>query len=446
MMRQGVLRICFALALVVVPRESWPYVRATTGSGACLGWSKRTIPYIINDLTNHGPRQVCGAPTSNLEAMTAAVRAGFDAWAHAGSTASSGACTDLQLIDQGTTCSTETGNDGRNLVIFRNGICSEVAPSCTNDCADTYNCWAHSSGSAGEIIAVTTVTYRTSNGEIVDADIEFNAWNGSTVDPHGSYFTCVPSPAEGGGAPCACQTPPYGQSNCIDMDVQNTAAHEVGHFLGLNHAADPGTTMYPMTPRFETRKRDLSPDDVAGVCAIYPAGTPMQGCASSDLRIQPTAPSARPGESISFATASAEPARWYLTTNGSGGSIDGETGVYIAGDAANVVDVVYAVDLDGHTATTVVTIVDTPRGATPGSAVVSGCSTMGGLDALSASIALLVLVRWFPLLSRRSLAPREITVSADPFRPTLRKRAGMDRVVHFAGHILRHHRSPRSHT
>ncbi len=74
------------------------------------------------------------------------------------------------------------------------------------------------------------------------------------------------------------------------MDLQNTVTHEAGHFLGLAHPceADPGTatangvpvcsghpemtsvTMFPSASPGEISKRTLAPDDVEGVCAIYP--------------------------------------------------------------------------------------------------------------------------------------------------------------------------------
>jgi uncharacterized protein (TIGR03382 family) len=73
------------------------------------------------------------------------------------------------------------------------------------------------------------------------------------------------------------------------MDLQATVTHEVGHFIGLRHVCDPGgggpdaglprcntshdaITMNPSTGVGDIEKRTLHPDDVAGVCAIYPTG------------------------------------------------------------------------------------------------------------------------------------------------------------------------------
>ena len=67
-------------------------------------------------------------------------------------------------------------------------------------------------------------------------------------------------------------------------DVQNTVTHELGHVLGLDHpcGSDPAcsgaeylkeTTMYQNAPVGEVKKRDLTKDDIDGVCAIYPLNT-----------------------------------------------------------------------------------------------------------------------------------------------------------------------------
>lgn len=95
-----------------------------------------------------------------------------------------------------------------------------------------------------QAVALTTVTFRPSNGEILSADIELNTddYNFSTSPDH------------------------------TEVDLQNTLTHEVGHFLGLDHSPNPSSTMYYTAEMGETSKRQLHDSDIAGLCHIYPEG------------------------------------------------------------------------------------------------------------------------------------------------------------------------------
>ncbi len=56
----------------------------------------------------------------------------------------------------------------------------------------------------------------------------------------------------------------------VGMDVQNVVAHEAGHALGMGHSIQvEEATMYPRTKEGETSKRDLHPDDMAGIQVLY---------------------------------------------------------------------------------------------------------------------------------------------------------------------------------
>lgn len=97
-----------------------------------------------------------------------------------------------------------------------------------------------------QTLAITTITYGTKTGEILDADIEVNSLN------------------------TALST---GDSN-ISNDLQSILAHEVGHFFGLAHSKVADATMnrrYNVNVA-DTTFRTLSEDDREGICDIYPPG------------------------------------------------------------------------------------------------------------------------------------------------------------------------------
>ena len=174
-------------------------------------------------------------------------------------------CTDLRFAEQGLTDATAIGFDNAggagNLIVFREELCEEVVPAgdrCFDDfsCGNVYGCWPFSRG----VIAVTTTSYREDTGQIVDADIEFNSAS--------FQFTTEDGPPCGRGE----------RQGCISTDLANTATHEIGHVLGIDHSTVPGSTMYASAPLGETSKRSLADDDVEAVCSIYPAGEPVDVC------------------------------------------------------------------------------------------------------------------------------------------------------------------------
>ncbi len=97
--------------------------------------------------------------------------------------------------------------------------------------------------------AITSVNVDPDTGQIVDADVEFNL----EFQPLGvDEWSTTPS-----------QT----------VDIRTTAAHEAGHFLGLDHSEVQESTMYRRAAPGETNKRDLLDDDIEGLCSIYPEPT-----------------------------------------------------------------------------------------------------------------------------------------------------------------------------
>lgn len=254
-------------------------------------------------------------------ASLAAVRRSLPTWGNATRAGDASPCTAARIVDGGDTASIVTGYFGQNdtnLIVWRRGLCSKVAPASDDclsnlDCSSKYGCWDDVTNPDLKIIALTTATYSTSTGEMFDADMELQDWDGSAgslsspINPLGNldgwYFTCVDPPG-GPGPPLAacpsdasspsstCTCADYGQSNCIFMDVQNTVTHELGHVLGLAHPNPyTGATMSATAPPGETSKRVLTPSDVNGICTIYPVGyTPSNACVKTGNQGTFTAP------------------------------------------------------------------------------------------------------------------------------------------------------------
>ena len=93
-------------------------------------------------------------------------------------------------------------------------------------------------------LAITTVTYGLDSAVLFNAEIEINS--------HDHKLTTTEPPPPG------------------SFDLQTILTHEAGHFLGLAHATKETSVMYAY---YSDDARNLSEDDVAGICAAYPAAT-----------------------------------------------------------------------------------------------------------------------------------------------------------------------------
>jgi hypothetical protein len=118
--------------------------------------------------------------------------------------------------------------------------------------------------------ALTHLTHR-SNGEIIDADILFNAGRGP--------FTICP---ESG---CARGT----------VDLENVATHEIGHLLGLAHSEDDEATMACSAEAGDLGMRSLEIDDIEGICEIYSPAAIEERAASLTQRRVPAGCACRAG-------------------------------------------------------------------------------------------------------------------------------------------------------
>ncbi len=186
----------------------------------------------------------------------------------------------------------EVGLDGSNMVIIREGEwCRPATDEDPKECYDP--------AAAG----LTTLFFiddpaSERNGTLLDADIELNAVSFSLAVDHQS--------AAGG--------------QC-ESDLGNTFTHEIGHLMGLDHTCwtgagirlndhqgeplplcslDPNlprgvreATMFNFQDCGETKKASPEPDDVNGVCNMYPLDENPRECLAAELE---------PGASCSVAS------------------------------------------------------------------------------------------------------------------------------------------------
>lgn len=195
------------------------WVQNRTDSGARVHWATPSIPMYVN---------VNSCRDVSPEDVATAVVASAKTWEEATRPGDSAPCADVNFVLR-TTDATDTAaythrtrkDDGVNRVVWH------------------HEAWHDRSST----FALTKVFFDVPTGEILETDMDINAVN--------YHWGTAPG----------------------DADIQNTLTHEFGHILGFSHSPSEDSAMYANSYPGDVRKRNLSPDDIDGVCTVYPLGS-----------------------------------------------------------------------------------------------------------------------------------------------------------------------------
>jgi hypothetical protein len=187
-----------------------------------IAWTNPCITYYIN---RKGSPKLGGL----TDELLATIQASFDAWENV-------SCSQISFALGGLTCNENIGREDQDITGGNQNLLVWQEEN-----------WAEST----DAIAVTVVSPNPETGEILDADILMN----------GQYFNFAI----------------LSNPNDTVADVQNTLTHEIGHLIGFNHETTISeATMFPNANPGELSKRDLHPDDMDGLCQVYPgSGTDL---------------------------------------------------------------------------------------------------------------------------------------------------------------------------
>jgi hypothetical protein len=208
--RRGLfLRGALALAAVSVGfGAAEAYVRIKV-NGVNLKWNNPTITWQLN---NAGSDDI---PDGSHEA---AIEHAFQTWQDVNGS--------KLVFNRGADTASTNAGASSSLVLF-----------------DEDNSSGYFPGGSG-IVAITPISFDVGSGNILDADILFNGrdYTFSTDNTPGTF------------------------------DVQDVITHEIGHFVGLDHAPNVSASMWPYVATNQWLHRSLTQDDEAGAVAVAQQG------------------------------------------------------------------------------------------------------------------------------------------------------------------------------
>lgn len=204
-----------------VPADFQPSATQCYEGGLPLWWRNACVSY---DLQRDASRQV-----SYDDAANAITRA-FTKWTSTSCSTdgTGGSRVSIDVRDFGpVACGNVQYNSdqpNQHVIVFRDDV------------------WPHND--ANNTLALTTVVFNPDTGEIYDADMEINT-------AQQKMTLTDPVPQDG-------------------YDFASIVTHETGHFLGMAHSGDAHATMFAHYQPGSTAMRNLTSDDVNGICTVYP--------------------------------------------------------------------------------------------------------------------------------------------------------------------------------
>jgi len=216
---------------------------------AILGWHEKELPLKWAVVENNGP----GSPVTT-SAFVDAVSNSFDTWENIEtSIVSFEKANNLGSINGVIPLTSPvTSNSFSPVRSLANGrMGPPFDDGYHNVCYCIHENWEEDFRFSRSALAVTLFAFSSDSGQIVGGDIFLNC------DNIGGEWNII-DPVD---------------IDPASYDLQNTITHEIGHLIGLAHPYDKGredSTMYYSASYGETKKRNLSQDDINGANYLYP--------------------------------------------------------------------------------------------------------------------------------------------------------------------------------